>query len=107
MQTVTDNYLQIERIARPVIDAIGDQLVLSQGHCVDVLLDLYCATDDVGLRWSIADRLRDISHLSAVLAEDIRADLEAIIAIAEGSGAIDLDWVDHLLDNDFAFPRAA
>ena len=107
MHTATTNFTQIERIARPVIDAIGDQLVLSQGHCVDVLLDLYCATDDVGLRWSIADRLREISHLSAVLAEDIRADLEAIIAIAEGSGAIDLDWVDQLLHNDFAVPRAA
>ena len=100
MQTVTSNFLQIERIARPAIEAIGDQVLLSQGRCVDVLLDLYCATDDVGLRWSIADRLREISHVTAVLAEDIRADLEAIMAIAEGSAAIELDWVDHLLDED-------
>ena len=106
MQTVTNNFTQIERIARPAIDAIGDQVLLSQGRCVDVLLDLYCATDDVGLRWSIADRLRDISHLTAVLAEDIRADLEAIIAIAEGTSAIELDWVDHLLDEAFV-ARAA
>ena len=107
MQTLTNNFIQIERIARPVIESIGDQVLLSQGRCVDVLLDLYCATDDVGLRWSIADRLREISHFTAVLAEDIRADLEAIIAIAEGSGAIDLDWVDHFFDEEFEVQRAA
>ena len=99
MQTVTNDFTQIERIARPVIEAIGDQLVLSQGRCVDVLLDLYCATDDVGLKWSIADRLHEISHLTAVLAEDIRADLEAIIAIAESGSAIGLDWIDGWSDS--------
>ena len=98
MQIMTDDAAQIARIARPAIDAIGDQLVLSQGRCVDVLLDLYCATDDVGLRWSIADRLSEISHLTAVLAVDVRADLEAIMAIAEVSSAIGLDWVEQFLD---------
>jgi hypothetical protein len=100
MQTVTNTFTQIERIARPAIEAIGDQLLLSQGRCVDVLLDLYCATDDVGLKWSIADRRRDISHVTSVMAEDLRADLEAIISIAEGSGAIELDWVDQLLHEE-------
>ena len=45
----------------------SDQLLLSQGRCVDVLLDLYLATDDVGLRWSIADRLDEIRFLNAVV----------------------------------------
>ena len=98
MHTVTNHSTQIERIAQLALDAIGDQVLLSQGHCVDVLLDLYCATDDIGLRWSIADRLTELSHLAAVPAQEIRADLEAIIAIAEGCGAIALDWVDHSLD---------
>jgi hypothetical protein len=71
-----------------------------------VLLDLYCATDDIGLRWSIADRLTEISHLAAVPAQDIRADLEAIIAIAEGYGAIALDWADHSVDEELV-ARAA
>ena len=106
MQIATTNATQIMRIARPAIEAIGDQLLLSQGRCVDVLLDLYCATDDVGLRWSIADRLSEISHLSAVLAVDIRADLEAIMAIAETSSAIGLDWVEQFLDERCA-DRAA
>ena len=106
MHTATNLSTQIERIARPALEAIGDQVLLSQGRCVDVLLDLYCATDDIGLRWSIAERLHEISHLTAVLAEDIRADLEAIIAIAESSGAIALDWVDHLLDEEIV-ARAA
>ncbi|MEO8692348.1 MAG: hypothetical protein ABI658_02465 [Acidimicrobiales bacterium] len=105
MTTMTHS-TQIERIARPAIAAIGDQVLLSQGRCVDVFLDLYCATDDVGLRWSIADRLTDISHLTAVLADDMRADLEAIMAIASDSGALALDWVDHLLDEEIV-ARAA
>ena len=102
MRIVTTSATRIERIARPAIEAIGDQLLLSQGRCVDLLLDLYCATDDVGLRWSIADRLSEISHHNAVLAEDIRADLEAIMAIAEASSALGLDWVEHFLDEEFA-----
>lgn len=100
MATMTHRCTQIERIARPAIEAIGDQLLLSQGRCVDVFLDLYCATDDVGLRWSIADRLAEISHLTAVLAEDFRADLEAIMEIAADSSALALDWIDHLLDDE-------
>ena len=98
MHTVTNHSTQIERIAQLALDAIGDQVLLSQGHCVDVLLDLYCATDDIGLRWSIADRLTELSHLAAVPAPEIRADLEAIIAIAEGCTAIALDWVDSNID---------
>ena len=101
MKIATDNATRIVGIARPAIEAIGDQLLLSQGRCVDLLLDLYCATDDVGLRWSIADRLSEISHLTAVLAVDICADLEAIMAIAETSSAIGLDWVEQFLDEEF------
>lgn len=102
MQPMNNHSTEVQPIAQRAIEAIGHQVLLSQGRCVDVLLDLYCATDDVGLRWSIADRLRDISHVTAVLAEDMRADLEAIMAIAEGSGAIGLDWIEHLLDERIA-----
>jgi len=62
--------------------SIGDQVLLSQGHCVNVLLDLYTATDDYSLRWAIAERLDDIRFLNAVDADDLRADLCAIVEIA-------------------------
>jgi hypothetical protein len=70
----------------------SDQLLLSQGRCVDVLLDLYLATDDVGLRWSIADRLDEIRFLNAVSASEFRADLAAIGAIATSSQLAEPEW---------------
>jgi hypothetical protein len=69
-----------------IVDAalyrLGDQLVVDQGRCVDVYLDLYAATTDLGLRTSLADRIDDIRHLSLVDSDEFRADLAAFVAIA-------------------------
>jgi hypothetical protein len=81
MFTTTD-HKQLTDIAEAALVRIGDQALLSQGHCVNVLLDLYTATEDVGLRWTIAERLNDIRFLNAVEGDEIRADLSAILAIA-------------------------
>jgi hypothetical protein len=63
-------------------DCIGDRIVLSQNQCIDVLLDLYLATDHVGLRWSIAERIEELRELTVVPAADVLADLDAILGIA-------------------------
>jgi len=79
--TNTNNQELID-LAAVALDSIGDQLLLSQGHCVNTFLDLYCATDDYSLKWAIAERLDDIRFLNAVDADDMRADLCAILEIA-------------------------
>jgi hypothetical protein len=47
-----------------------------------VFLDLYTATDDYALRWAIVERLDEIRFVGAVEADDMRADLCAIVEIA-------------------------
>jgi hypothetical protein len=69
-------------VAAVALDSIADQVLLSQGHCVNMFLDLYSATDDYALRWAIAERLDDIRFVNAVSADDMRADLCAIVEIA-------------------------
>jgi hypothetical protein len=81
LTTATTNQEVID-LATVALDWIGDQVLLSQGHCVNVFLDLYCATDDYALRWAIAERLDDIRFLNVVEADDMRADLCAIVEIA-------------------------
>jgi hypothetical protein len=100
MQTTTTTIIAQVRHSVTAVDNIlqaasawaSDQLLLSQGRCVDVLLDLYLATEDVGLRWSIADRLDEIRFLNAVDASEFRADLAAIAAIATSSQLAEPDW---------------
>jgi hypothetical protein len=88
----------ITTIADEAIAWIGDQVLLSQGHCVNVLLDMYTATDDVGLRWSIAERLDEIRFLSMVEAKELRADIDAIVEIATSPEAADLEWARAALE---------
>jgi hypothetical protein len=83
MSTQTD-ITAMASITAAALQQIGSQLVVDQGRCVDVLLDLSSATDDLGLRWSIAQRLDDIRYLSLVDATEFRADLDAILTIATG-----------------------
>jgi len=78
----TTNNQELMDVAAVALDSIGDQVLLSQGHCVNMFLDLYSATDDYALRWAIAERLDDIRFLNAVDADDMRADLCAIVEIA-------------------------
>jgi len=82
MLTTTTNNQEVIDLASAAIDRIGDQLLVSQGHCVNVFLDLYCATNDYALRWAIAERLDDIRFVNVVEADDMRADLCAIVEIA-------------------------
>ena len=65
-------------------------MLLSQTRCIDILLDLYLATDDLGLRWSIGERIETIRGVNVVLAEEMLADLDAILAIAEETDALEL-----------------
>jgi hypothetical protein len=83
----------IESIVEAALAGVAHQLVVHQGRCVDAYLDLYAATDDLGLRWSITQRLDEIRYLSLVDVAEFRADLEAILAIATGT--------------DFAVPTTA
>jgi hypothetical protein len=101
MRTMTDHQ-QIIDIAETALHRIGDQTLLTQGHCVNVLLDLYCATEDFSIRWAIADRLDDIRFLSAVEGDEMRADLAAIIAIASADVPSDLEWSRSVLETCLA-----
>ena len=98
MPTMTDNQ-QIVDIAETALGWIGDQTMLTQGHCVNVFLDLYCATEDFALRWAIADRLDDIRFLNAVEGDDMRADLAAIVSIASAEVPSDLEWARNALES--------
>jgi hypothetical protein len=70
---------------------IGDQIMLPQSHCVDVLLDLPLGAHDPTVKSTIEDRLRDIRFVSMVEADEIRADLEAAaFAISSTAETIDL-----------------
>ena len=80
MQTVTDHQ-QIIDIAESALERIGGRTMLTQGFSVNVFLDLYFATDDIDIRWAIADRLDDIRTAYSVEAADMRADLTAILEI--------------------------
>ncbi len=91
MPTMTDHQ-EIIDIAEAALCWIGDQALLSQGHCVNMFLDLYCATEDFSIRWAIAERLDEIRFLNAVDADDMRADLTAIIAIASADVPFDVIW---------------
>jgi hypothetical protein len=91
MSTTTDHQ-EIIDIAETALGRVGEQALLSQGHCVNMFLDLYCATEDFSIRWAIAERLNEIRFLSAVAGEDMRADLTAIIEIASAEVPSGFVW---------------
>lgn len=93
----TTTHQDIQTIAEQAIAAIGDQVVVSQSRCVDVLLDVLLATDDPVMRCTIGERLRDLRFLSMVEAAELRADLEAIVAICTLDPATDLSWAEESL----------
>ena len=88
----TPQQARIEAIVMQAIGQLGDQVLVPQARCVDILLDLYLATDDVGLQWSIAERIVDLRDRKTVRADDLRADLDAIVAIAAESDALELAY---------------
>lgn len=89
---------QVRTIADEALDWIGNQQLLTQSHCVDVLLDLLVANDDAIVRATIAERLRDIRFLAMVDANDLRADLDAIVAILAVDPETDVSWAEAALD---------
>jgi hypothetical protein len=74
---------RVTSIVDAAIERLGSETLVPQGHCIDVLLDLYTATNDVGLKWSIGERIEELVGRSFVFADVWRADLEAIVAIAD------------------------
>jgi hypothetical protein len=74
---------RVTSIVDAAIERLGSETLVPQGHCIDVLLDLYTATNDVGLKWSIGERIEELLGRSFVFTEVWRADLEAIVAIAD------------------------
>ena len=88
----TDAALMLDSIGN-IVDAalveIEGALLVSQSRCVDLLLDLYNAAPIGTTRHVIEERLSDIRHLNAVEAEEVRADLYAVLAIAAAESAIE------------------
>ena len=95
--SVNSHHDKISAIADAATAWIGDQVLLSQGRCVDVFLDMYLATDNLSLRWSIEDRLSEIRLLGAVRADEMRSDLAAIVALADTGELVDMAWAEDLL----------
>jgi len=89
----TTAHQEVIDIAETALCRLGDGALLSQGHCVNVFLDMYCATDDFSIRWAIAERLDEIRFVSAVEGDDMRADLTAVIEIASALVTSDTAWL--------------
>jgi hypothetical protein len=82
---------------------IGGQTLLSQGRCVDVLLDLYDAVGDEFVQWCITERLSAIRFLNAVDGHEMRGDLAVIGALTLPAPA---PSVDGTIIDDAIRPRA-
>jgi hypothetical protein len=82
---VTDTAFLAE--AGRVRDLVGSQLVLSQGRCVDHLLDLLNLTTEPSVRAELADFLAQIRLLSAVEGALMRGVLDVVVAALEVESA--------------------
>ena len=91
---------EIRVIADLAITANTDQLLISQRHYVDVLLDLRGVAASPVLRSTIDDRLRDIRFVTMIDASEVRADLEAIVAISEVEDELEMAWAEVALSCD-------
>jgi hypothetical protein len=78
----------IASIVDAALAGIAGQILLSQGRCVDVLLDLFNVTTEPSIQVLIGERIDDIRHLRAVEADEFRADLYAVTAIATAEAAL-------------------
>lgn len=104
----TINHPSASTDADLLLDSIGDivdaalveiegALLVSQSRCVDLLLDLYNAAPVGTTRHLIEERLSDIRHLNAVGADEVRADLYAVVAIAAAESAIETALLADIL----------
>jgi hypothetical protein len=75
----------LDRLDAAIADVHG-QCLLSQGRCVDHLLDLFNLTSDPVVRAAVTFAIDDIRRLSAVRAEELVDGLRMIAAVAEIEG---------------------
>ncbi len=91
---------EIRVIADLALAANSDQLLVSQRQYVDVLLDLRAMAASPVLRETIEERLRDIRFVTMIDASEVRADLEAIVAISEVEDELEMAWAEVALTCD-------
>jgi hypothetical protein len=91
---------EVRVIADLVLAANSDQLLVSQRQYVDVLLDLRAMAASPVLRETIEERLRDIRFVTMIDASEVRADLEAIVAISEVEDELEMAWAEVALTCD-------
>ena len=82
-QTQPDFLAQLDA----AINEAHGQFVLSQGRCVDHLLDLYNETGHPAVRSAVSFVLAGIRRLTAVRADEFVDNLRLIAAVAEIEGA--------------------
>ena len=88
---------EIRAIADLALAANTDQLLVSQRQYVDVLLDLRSVAVSPVMRSTIDERLRDIRFVTMIDASEVRADLEAIVAISEIEDELEMAWAEVAL----------
>lgn len=93
---------ELRAIADLALASSANQLLVPQGRHVDTLLDLLAVAHDPIVRSTITARLRDIRFVSMVDADDVRADLEAIIEIAATEYTDDLAWAERAFECECA-----
>ena len=96
----TQKLHEIRVIADLALAANTDQLLVSQRQYVDVLLDLRSVAVSPVLRETIEERLRDIRFVTMIDASEVRADLEAIVAISEIEDELEMAWAEVALTCD-------
>jgi hypothetical protein len=69
------------------ITAVEGQCLLSQGRCVDHLLDLFNLTAEPAVRSALSFALDDIRRITAVRSSDFVDSLRLVAAVAEVEGA--------------------
>jgi len=91
---------EIRAIADQALAATSDQLLVSQRQYVDVLLDIRSMAVSPVIRSTIEDRLREIRFVTMILASEIRADLNAVVAVSEIEDELEMAWAEVALTCD-------
>ena len=91
---------EIRAIADQALAATSDQLLVSQRQYVDVLLDLRSIAVSPVMRSTIEDRLREIRFVTMIDASEIRADLNAVVAVSEIEDELEMAWAEVALTCD-------
>jgi hypothetical protein len=77
------------------IEEIRGQVLLSQGRCVDHLLDLFNLTSDPVVRATVAFAIDDIRRVTAVRADELVDRLRLVAVVAEVEDAFSTTAPDH------------